>query len=121
MDGRVQVPVHDWLVKEFGFDYVDAVTEAGPTKVVTQGEPHQVRSVRERVRISVEKHGSPVVALVAHGDCAGNPLPKDESIRQLEEGMEVVRSWGFGVTVIGLWVDDADWHVELVGKLDPGS
>jgi hypothetical protein len=114
MDGRVQLPVIEWLKATYPVEYVDMITEPGPNKILSSGIPDEIESIRKRVRISVEAHGSGIVALVAHGDCAGNPITKDSSIGQVKEGMEVIRSWNLPVTIIGLWVDSADWQVERV-------
>jgi hypothetical protein len=112
MDGRTQVPVIEWMKREYGVDYVDAVTEPGPVRVLAEEpEGDAAGSVRERVAISVEKHGSKAVAVVAHFDCAGNPASKDEQLVQLRRALETVRGWGFDAEVVGLWVDE-NWTVK---------
>jgi len=119
MDGRVQVPVSDWMIKTFGVRYVDVITEPGPIKVLAEGTPGLAENIKRRVAISVDKHGSRTVALVAHGDCAGNPVPRDQSLQQLKEGAAVIRSWGFPVTIVGLWLGNPDWEVEQVLLINP--
>ena len=119
MDGRVQVPVTDWMVKTFGVRYVDVVTEPGPIKVLAERTPGIAENIRRRVEISVQKHGSRIVGLVAHGDCAGNPIPKAESLEQLRVGIDVIRSWGLPVTVVGLWLGNPEWEVEQVLLIEP--
>lgn len=118
MDGRVQAPVTDWMLKTFGVRYVDAVTVPGPVKVLAEHLPDLTENIRRRVELSVQKHGSRTVALVAHGDCAGNPVPKPDSLKQLRDGVEVIRSWDFPVTVVGLWLDNPDWIVEKILQID---
>lgn len=113
MDGRAQQPVIDWIRASYGVDYVDMITEPGPDGILAQGLTQTVESIRSRVRISVEAHGSGLVALVGHHDCAGNPVPKEQHLRQIRGGVEVIRSWGFAAAVVGLWIGD-DWKVALV-------
>lgn len=114
MDGRVQLPVIDFLKKKFGLDYVDAVTEPGPNKIVAENRDFAtVESIKRRVAISVEKHGAKIVALVAHFDCAGNPADKTVQLDQLNQAEEVVKSWGFNTRIVKLWVDE-NWQVHLV-------
>ena len=111
MDGRVQEPVIAWMKNEYGVDYVDDVTEPGPIcMLANNADPVAVDSMRRRVDISVNKHGSHVVAIVAHHDCAGNPVCKYDQMCQLTEAIDTVKSWGFDVDVLGLWVDE-DWQV----------
>ncbi len=111
MDGRVQEPVITWMKDAYGVQYVDDVTEPGPICMLAGNtDAAAVESMRRRVDISVNKHGSHTIAIVAHHDCAGNPVCKDEQMVQLAAAITRVKSWGFGVDVLGLWVDE-DWQV----------
>jgi hypothetical protein len=114
MDGRTQLPVTDWLKKQYGLDYVDMITEPGPDKMLCQGTPGQVESIRSRVMISVNAHGSQTVLVAAHDDCAGNPVSREEHIRQVRECLKIVKSWNLPVRdIIGVWINDA-WKVEPI-------
>lgn len=119
MDGRVQLPVIDWIKANAQVDYVDAVTEPGPNKILSRGSEGLADSIRNRVSISVNAHGSRFVAIVAHGDCAGNPAPMNESLDQLRKAMDLVYSWGFPVRVVGLWVDSDRWQVKEIASIEP--
>lgn len=114
MDGRVQEPVIAWMKSKYGVEYVDAITEPGPICMLAHNaDEAAVESMRRRVDISVNKHGSHVVAVVAHYDCAGNPVGKGEQMVQLSSAMDTVKSWGFTADVLGLWVDE-EWQVHPV-------
>jgi len=55
----------------------------------------------------VEKHGSQVIAVVGHYDCAGNPEDEEVQREDLRKAVEVISSWGFPVKrVIALWLDE---------------
>ncbi|MEO0009789.1 MAG: carbonic anhydrase [candidate division WOR-3 bacterium] len=112
MDGRVQLPVIAWLKADTGADYVDNITEPGPVKILAEGRNRVLLgSIRRRVKISVERHGSRLVAIIAHHDCAGNPVDERTQRRQLERAIRRVESWGLGVRVVGLWVNE-QWQIE---------
>lgn len=113
MDGRVQLPVIHWMQERYGTEYIDMITEAGPTKYLLEGSEEQLASIKTKVDISVDKHGSGVVAIVGHHNCAGNPCERDEKEGQIEKSVELLKSWGFNVDVIGLYVND-QWEVEVV-------
>ena len=114
MDGRTQLPVNEWLRRRHSVDYVDTITEPGPVAILSgTTDEAAIAGLRRRVAISVEKHGSRAVAIVAHYDCAGNPRPKPEQLEQLRLAAATVDSWGLGVAVELLWVGD-DWQVEPV-------
>lgn len=38
IDGRVQIPVINWMKENFDLDYVDLITEPGMDKVLSQGK-----------------------------------------------------------------------------------
>jgi len=113
MDGRTQEPVRQWLIRHYGVEYVDAVTEPGPVMHLAEGNGVLIETMKGRVRISVEGHGSGVIAVVAHDDCAGNPVPKEEQLEQIKKAIDEVHSWGFEAKVIGLYVAD-NTTVELI-------
>jgi hypothetical protein len=115
MDGRTQLPVIEWMKREYGVDHVDTITEPGPVRILAEGtDTPALDSIRRRLTISVAKHGSTRVAIVAHADCAGNPVDKETQLGQLPAAAAAVRSWGMGVGLDLLWLGP-DWQVERVG------
>ena len=107
MDGRVQLPVINWMKNRYDADYVDMITEPGPNKILDeQVHIDLVEGMKKKLEISVIRHGSNVVALVGHYDCAGNPVGKKLKLKQIRSAMKTVKSWQFNIEVIGLWVDE---------------
>lgn len=114
MDGRVQEPVRRFLQTRFAAQYVDMVTEAGPNRVLAEcKERHVIGSVLSRVAISLTKHQSRGVAVVAHEDCGGNPAPKEEQVEQLKAAVAFLRLHYPETPLIALWVE-LSGHVEEV-------
>ncbi|MDD3628039.1 MAG: hypothetical protein PHV06_12065 [bacterium] len=114
MDGRVQIPVIEWLKREYNVDYVDSVTEPGPNKIIAEIKSGPtIESIKNRIGISVNKHHSQLIAIVGHFDCAGNPVDKDKQLIQIFTAINAINSWGFKAEVIGLWVDE-NWNVTRV-------
>jgi len=114
MDGRVQVPANEWIKKKFRVDYVDTITEPGPNKILAENKDSAaVDSIKRRVAISVNKHGSKYIAVLGHHDCAGNPVDKESQLVHIKSAVKAVNSWGFPVETIGLWVDE-NWQVSEV-------
>ena len=114
MDGRVQLPVIQWAMQEYGVDYVDSITEPGPIKILSENEDVAiVASIRRRLDISVGLHKSRAINVVAHYDCGGNPVDKDAQMVQLASAIERVKVWGHGLPIGGLWVDE-HWTVHPV-------
>lgn len=114
MDGRIQIPVINFLQQRFDVEYVDVITEPGPNRILAQQtDPHLVKSILDRVKISVERHHSRAVAIVGHHDCAGNPAPQEEQALHTRQAVEFVRQQYGEIKVIGLWVDE-QWQVHEI-------
>jgi hypothetical protein len=113
IDGRVQAPVTVWLKDSLKVDYVDTITEPGADQQMAEGSLLAREATRQKVLISVNAHGSRTIAVVGHHDCAGNPVSKDEHLRQIRKGVETVKTWDTGAEVVGLWVNEK-WQVERV-------
>lgn len=114
MDGRTQLPVNEFLRSTLGVDYVDTITEAGPVRILAdEPDSRPTESILSRVGISVRKHGSENIAIVAHHDCAGNPAPEERQKEQLDLAVRFMAAHYPGVRVCGLWVDSS-WRVSQV-------
>jgi hypothetical protein len=113
-DGRTQLPVNQFLKKRFGADHVDTVTETGPVAVLaSQSNQALVQSILDRVNISVNKHSSRGIGIVAHHDCAGNPVAKDTQLAHLRMSGKFVKSQYPVLSVALLWVNE-QWNVEEI-------
>lgn len=113
IDGRVHKPVRQWMQKQFKVDYLDRITVPGPDNILTTGSSATLADIRAQVEISVTKHGSKIVTIVGHYDCAGNPVDEDKHMQQIAASVAQVQSWNLPVQVIGLWVDSS-WNAQPI-------
>ena len=111
MDGRIQIPLTNWIKENFSVDYVDTITEPGIDKLVADNT--DLESIKTKVGISINKHESELIVVSGHYDCAGNPVSNEEHITQIKKGIEVISSWNLGVKIVGVWVDDT-WKINTV-------
>jgi len=111
MDGRIQIPLTNWIKENFSVDYVDTITEPGIDKLVADNT--DLESIKIKVGISINKHESELIVVSGHYDCAGNPVSNEEHITQIKKGIEVISSWNLGAKVVGVWVDDT-WKINTV-------
>lgn len=117
MDGRTQEPIINYLKKFLEVDYVDAVTEPGPIKLLAEGTDPRVETIKTRCDISLGKHHAVALAVVGHYDCAGNPVEKEIQVKQIQDSIKRLRSWYESVPIYGLWVDDSWTVYEVVADL----
>ena len=114
MDGRVQIPVIEYIMNKYQVDYVDMITQPGANKILAERkDKFTLESIKKSIKISVNRHGSKLVAISGHYDCAGNPTNKEIQIKQIMASIEVIKSWNFDVQIIGLWINQ-NWQVEEV-------
>ena len=114
IDGRVQIPVINYLKDRFNVAYVDSVTEVAPNRIVgRESDDILLASIINRVKISVTHHSSVGLAIVAHYDCAGNPAGKTEQLEDIELGVKYLTTQFEKIPVIGLWVNEK-WEVSEV-------
>lgn len=111
MDGRIQIPLIQWIKDKFSIDYVDTITEPGMDKKIA--EKTEIDSVKKKVLISVNAHKSSAIIISGHFDCAGNPVSPEEHIKHIKASVREISQWDLGVQVIGAWVDDK-WDVRLL-------
>jgi hypothetical protein len=111
MDGRIQLPIIHFLKEKFNVDYVDTVTEPGVDKLFSIADKTQ--EIRSKVSISVNAHGSKLIMVSGHHDCAGNPVANNEHIAQIKNAISIIKSWKMPVKVIGVWIND-DFELEIV-------
>jgi len=114
MDGRTQLPVNEFLRAKCHVDYVDTITEAGPVRILAEDNYSLLaESIRNRIDISINKHKSEVIALVAHYDCAGNPVDKTRQLEHLQSAIQWLKEKYPAAEILGLWVD-SEWKVEYI-------
>jgi hypothetical protein len=114
MDGRVQLPVINYMQERYDVPFVDMITDPGPNKILAdQADEGVVGSILKRIDISVHKHKSTAIAIVGHVDCAGNPSTYEEQLVHLEKSFAFLTARYPDVQVIALWVDE-EWKVSDV-------
>ncbi|MDD4923543.1 MAG: hypothetical protein PHF74_01745 [Dehalococcoidales bacterium] len=114
IDGRAQLPVIDWIKKNYGVEYVDMITDAGMDGKLS-GDYNYMDSLYDKIEISVSIHKSDCIFIVGHHDCAGNPVDDDTHRKQIILAAENLSKYGFPVTITGLWLS-SEWIIEEIIK-----
>ncbi|MGH8913847.1 MAG: carbonic anhydrase [Acidimicrobiia bacterium] len=105
MDGRIQTRTLDQVMTRFGARHVDNITSTGAVQhldgsVTTTGE-----GLLGSLAVSIEAHNTSQVAIVAHSECAGNPVPDSQQKAQLRRAAVVVSERFPELEVIALFFD----------------
>ena len=107
IDGRTQEVVIEYMKQKYNIDGVDMVTFPGADGLFSNEQNStEIALIRRAVSISIERHGSQIIALVGHYDCAGNPGDREHHNKHIRRAMQEVSSWKLNTEVIGLYVND---------------
>lgn len=110
IDGRIQTTLNEWVRQVAGVEYVDTITWPGANGALADGE---IGGIRRALEISASAHGSRLVVVAGHHDCAAHPGTAEEHRLIVAKAVERVRSWNLPVEVIGAWIGP-DWKTERV-------
>ena len=111
MDGRIQVPIIEWIKENYDIDFIDTITEPGVDKKILDNPIFE--SIKTKATISINVHKSTMIFVSGHYDCAGNPVSDDEHKSYIKKGVEMIKQWNPEITIIGLWINE-HWTVEKV-------
>ena len=110
MDGRAQRKVADYLTTSFGVRHLDTITTAGVVRHLSEETQH-TPILLANLELSRDAHGSNQIGVVAHHDCAGNPIPDRAQKDQLAGAMSLLKDLHPDADVVGLWLNE-HWIVE---------
>ena len=116
IDGRIQDPISVWIKKNYHVDFVDTITEPGVDKVISRTEKHE--QIAKKVYISISAHGSRLIVVSGHHDCAGNPISEEEHIIQIQRCVKILKLWkgiidDSNIQIVGVWVDE-NWQIRRI-------
>lgn len=112
MDGRTQLPAINWIRNNFNVEYVDIISEPGIDKVIYLKDEKFMKSLEEKLFISLKKHGSKIIFIAGHYDCAANDATKDEHIKHIKASVQIIKKLHSDIKVIGLWINE-NFEVEM--------
>ena len=111
MDGRIQIPISNWIKENYSIDFVDTITEPGVDKILFDNDC--IDSIKNKVSISINAHKSQLIVVSGHYECAANPVSDEEHIAQIKKDVEIISSWNLDAKVLGVWVDGS-WKVNPI-------
>jgi hypothetical protein len=107
IDGRTQQVVIDYMKQNYNIDGVDMVTFPGADGLFSnEDHTEEIVLIRRAISISIEKHGSRIIAVVGHHDCAGNPVTREHHYMHIRTAIRKVSSWNMHAQIIGLYIND---------------
>jgi carbonic anhydrase len=105
MDGRIQTRTIDQVMTRLGVRFVDNITSTGAVQHLDGSVSATGEGLLRSLAVSIEAHGTTQVALVAHTQCAGNPVPDSKQKDQLRNAVVLVSERFPDIEVTALFFD----------------
>lgn len=115
IDGRVQLPVINWILNNYDVKYVDMITSPGVNGVLANKNSN-VADIFDKLTFSNDGHSTELIFIVGHHDCLANPVDDETHNKQIIRSVECIKESYSDSTVIGLWVDN-EFNVQIVYEL----
>jgi carbonic anhydrase len=106
IDGRVQLPVNSFIRVRFLTTYVDTITAPGVICHFSGPGSAELAVVLTQLNLSIDAHDSDNVTVVAHYNCAANPISEEEQKEQLRRAVAFLAGLYPDLDVLGLWVNE---------------
>lgn len=105
IDGRFQRRTSDYLTQTFGVRSIDTVTAAGMIKNIAE-TTDRTAVILADLQVSLDKHKSTQIGVVAHADCAANLVPDDTQKKQVALAVASLETMFPDFEVVGVWIDE---------------
>jgi len=110
IDGRVQLPVIQWIKDNYRVGYVDMITEPGMDGFLADPDS-SISDIIRKVQISVEKNQASIAFIAGHHDCKGNPVDEATHRQHVFSAVERLNKEFSDLQIVGVWIN-AQWNVE---------
>jgi reverse gyrase len=105
IDGRVQIPVIEWIKDKFKVDHVDMITEPGMDGLLAD-QNYSLEDINRKVRISIKNNNAVMIAVTGHYDCRGNPASNFDHKEEVQQAVKRLRNEFKEMVIIGIWVNE---------------
>ena len=115
IDGRVQIPVINWIITNYDVEYVDMITAPGIDGLMAD-RGNNIKDILEKISISKKVHSTNQIFIVGHHNCLANPVTSEVHKKQIIESVYRIKKLNLNCNVIGLWVDSRS-KIQIVHEI----
>jgi hypothetical protein len=114
IDGRVQLPVINWIISNYEVKYADMITAPGMDGLLA--DSNNVEDILEKITVSRNVHSTDHIFIVGHYNCLANPVNDEVHKKQIIRAVKRIKKFNSYCHVIGLWVDQGS-NVQQIFKI----
>jgi carbonic anhydrase len=115
MDGRVQLPIINWIIANYEVKYVDMITTPGMDGILAD-KNNNIEDILEKINVSKEVHSTKHIFIVGHHDCLANPVNIETHKKHITDAVNRIKELHQSSNVIGLWLDKKS-KVQIVNNI----
>lgn len=104
IDGRVQLPVIQWIMDNNNVKYTDMITLPGMDGILADKNSN-IQDILEKITVSRNVHLTDQIFIVGHHDCLANPVNDETHKKQIIKSVNRIKGHNPSCNVTGLWVD----------------
>lgn len=105
IDGRTQLSVLNWITGNYGYEYVDLITEPGIAGKLAHNE-YTASCLADKAQLSQTCHGSRHIFIAGHHDCAAYDGDDRRHRADLIFALKRIEELFPQLRVTGLWVNE---------------
>ncbi|MBU0467744.1 MAG: hypothetical protein KKD07_05405 [Candidatus Omnitrophica bacterium] len=109
IDGRVQLPVINWIMGHHKVDYVDMITEPGMDGLLADNN-NPIEEINRKIRISIKNNNANMIFVVGHHDCRANPVKELVHKDQILMAVKRLKPVFSEMPIKGIWVN-SEWKI----------
>lgn len=110
IDGRVQLPVLQWIREQYPIDCVDLITAPGIDEVIATQT--NIDDIMRFISISVNLNKAAHIFLAGHYDCKGNPVDENTHRDCIGKAVNRLKKRWPELEITGVWIN-SQWQVEV--------
>lgn len=90
IDGRVQLPVIQWIMENYGIEYVDMITAPGMDGILSDNN-NNIDDIQKKIKLSITGHLTSSIFIISHYNCLANPVTSKIHKKQIIKSVKRIK------------------------------
>ncbi|MDD3985496.1 MAG: hypothetical protein PHY59_06375 [Methanobacterium sp.] len=90
IDGRVQLPVIQWIMENYDVEYVDMITTPGMDGILSDNNSN-IDDIQKKIKLSITVHLTSYIFIIGHHKCLANPVTSKIHKEQIIKSVQRIK------------------------------